>query len=88
MPSAYAELGETCAATTRRYGIVVFRSPLRRSYVSPSCAHQKLREVSCRLMDADRAFFDCGVARAETKRKLPSAGVVATSENDLSLRIA
>ena len=23
-----AKLGETCAATTRRYGIVVFRSPL------------------------------------------------------------
>ena len=27
------------------------------------------------------AFFDCGVARAEIKRQIQSAGVVATSES-------
>ena len=46
----------------------------RRSYVSPSCANQKLREVSCRLTDADQAFSDCGVGSV-------FRSVVATSEN-------
>ena len=32
-------------------------------------------------LDATLAFSDCGVARAEQDRKIPSAGVVATSEN-------
>ena len=48
-----AKLGETCAATTRRYGIVVFRSPLRRNCVSPSSHPCNTPIVIyCRFLDA------------------------------------
>ena len=78
MTTSYAELGETCAATTVALGIVVFFSATYAAAtfrpVVSALANMGVRPST----DTTLAKFRCVVARAEKRKLYHSAGVVDT----------
>ena len=95
MTTSYAELGETCVATTAQLGIVIFFCcAYATAAFRPVMPISILRDARTSL-DATLAKCRCVVARAEKRTLYHSAGVVDTrhfakirvSQSDLRSKI-
>lgn len=95
MTTSYAELGETCVATTAQLGIVIFFCcAYATAAFRPVVPISILRDARTSL-DATLAKCRCVVARAEKRTLYHSAGVVDTrhfakirvSQSDLRSKI-
>ena len=95
MPTSYAELGETCVATTAQLGLVIFFCcAYATAAFRPVVPISILRDARTSL-DATLAKCRCVVARAEKRTLYHSAGVVDTrhfakirvSQSDLRSKI-
>ena len=78
MTTSYAELGETCVATTAQLGIVVFLCCASATATFRPVMSALVHMGVCPSTDATLAKCRCVVARAEKRYNTTSAGVVDT----------